>query len=730
MTTLYTSNFDALTAGQIAPGWTAKVGTWAVGETSPVSGTQSFGSTSNADGDFALYTGVAARADMKVNLSCKLTSLPSEGNNNYYVALRMDSGYTAGYLVACETTENRLRLYKRNGAGFIVASGDTAFAFGSWASGDTLMIEASVVGTTIEARAWKSTESRPASPSATWNDASYASGYAGLYRAGMSKPAAAVDDFTLDDTVAGGAATVPSAPTIGTALAGDGYVDVAYALNGDGGSAILDVTATLSTGETATGTSSPIRVTTSNGTARTATVTARNTVGSSSSSAPSNSVTPTAAAPVGVTVPVTNDNVFFSPYNWYSDGAGAMQANNVKGASTFAWSAMRGAYLKFKATVGAAGSIALNISTATLSAIAAAGCPQIAWSINNGAIQSQTLATGATTLSLATGLAAGTYDVFVYFRGVYVTQDGGAAQNYNAPNNRFHITGIALSAGGTLSAPAIRPKRMIAYGDSITEGDLSNGGPRSATSQDASLTYGWLLAAALDAEIGIIAFYGQQWSWLNSTWSNHASGVSRLVGGLLSPAPDYVTINYGENDGDPGPAASTVTSTLAAVSAAAPSAKIVNIIPFSGRARTNLAAATLPSNGYRIDLAAPQMANGALVWSYDGQHPNQRGNAELAAQLSNRMQSIVPATATRTVTVTLKDANGPCANLSGLKVAFHDEASPDLMSAPRFKTASETTDASGVLTFAVQSTLDPGGTGHLTVLGASGVHYNGSVAVA
>lgn len=91
-------------------------------------------------------------------------------------------------------------------------------------------------------------------------------------------------------------ATVPAAPTIGTATAGDGFVDVAFTRNSDGGSAVLDSTATLSTGQTATGSSSPIRVTAPNGTAVTATVRDRNVVGSSTASAASNSVTPTAAA--------------------------------------------------------------------------------------------------------------------------------------------------------------------------------------------------------------------------------------------------------------------------------------------------------------------------------------------------------------------------------------------------------------------------------------------------
>lgn len=418
----------------------------------------------------------------------------------------------------------------------------------------------------------------------------------------------------------------------------------------------------------------------------------------------------TAAGPT--TYPVTDASIFWSPYNWYSDGAGAMQANNVKASSTHAWSGMRGAYFKFKATVGASGSIALNIDTTTLSGLTAAGCPQINWSINGGAYQTKLLASGDTSFSLATGLSAGTYEVFVYFRGVYITQDGGGAQNYTAANNIFKVTGIVVSAGGTLSATTIRSKKLLVYGDSITEGDLSNGGPRSSTSQDAHMTYGYVLAQALDAEVGIVGFYGQQWSWFNSTWPNHASGISRLISSALSPAPDYIVINYGENDGNPGPLVGNINSTLSAVAAAAPSAKMVLNIPFSGRARTNLNAATLPSNCVRIDLARFEMLNGNTVWSYDGQHPNQRGHANLGALLAYAINGASVSTSTKTVTLTLTGA----ASLSGLKWAWRDSFTGAILSSG----STGTTDSSGLFSTSVSTTLSGGATGWLDVNNSDG----------
>ncbi|WP_264915043.1 beta strand repeat-containing protein, partial [Shewanella xiamenensis] len=91
--------------------------------------------------------------------------------------------------------------------------------------------------------------------------------------------------------------TVPDAPTIGTATAGDGQVSVAFSAPGNnGGSAITGYTVTSNPGGfTNTGASSPILITgLTNGTAYTFTVTATNGIGTGTASAASNSVTPKA----------------------------------------------------------------------------------------------------------------------------------------------------------------------------------------------------------------------------------------------------------------------------------------------------------------------------------------------------------------------------------------------------------------------------------------------------
>jgi hypothetical protein len=95
--------------------------------------------------------------------------------------------------------------------------------------------------------------------------------------------------------------TVPGAPTIGTATAGNGQATVTFtAPASNGGSVILNYTVTSSpAGGSVTGATSPITVTgLTNGTAYTFTVKANNAAGASAASATSNSVTPVLPGPV------------------------------------------------------------------------------------------------------------------------------------------------------------------------------------------------------------------------------------------------------------------------------------------------------------------------------------------------------------------------------------------------------------------------------------------------
>ncbi|HUO50311.1 MAG TPA: fibronectin type III domain-containing protein [Candidatus Paceibacterota bacterium] len=100
--------------------------------------------------------------------------------------------------------------------------------------------------------------------------------------------------------------TVPGAPTIGTATAGDAQATVTFtAPASDGGSPITSYTVTSSPGGiTASGAASPLTVTgLTNGVSYTFTVKATNAVGTGAASAASNSVTPQLAIPTCTLLP-------------------------------------------------------------------------------------------------------------------------------------------------------------------------------------------------------------------------------------------------------------------------------------------------------------------------------------------------------------------------------------------------------------------------------------------
>ena len=151
----------------------------------------------------------------------------------------------------------------------------------------------------------------------------------------------------------GAAATVPDAPTVGTAVAGDASAQVPYTAPGNnGGSAITSYTATASPGG-ATGTLSQAGSGTitvnglTNGQAYTFTVKATNGVGQSAASAASNSVTPAAvAASYTAWNPADKDSgITLSNNNLTATAtAGFKSVRGVSGKSSGKW------YYEFTAT--------------------------------------------------------------------------------------------------------------------------------------------------------------------------------------------------------------------------------------------------------------------------------------------------------------------------------------------------------------------------------------------
>lgn len=129
-------------------------------------------------------------------------------------------------------------------------------------------------------------------------------------------------------------ASVPGAPTIGTATAGNAQLSVSFtAPSSTGGSAILYYTATCGA-KTAVGTSSPIVVTgLTNGTTYTCSVKATNSIGSSAASSSTASKTPSASnLTVSVTANYKSATVYFSylsAASYYTATCGSKSASGT-----------------------------------------------------------------------------------------------------------------------------------------------------------------------------------------------------------------------------------------------------------------------------------------------------------------------------------------------------------------------------------------------------------------
>lgn len=351
------------------------------------------------------------------------------------------------------------------------------------------------------------------------------------------------------------------------------------------------------------------------------------------------------AAPI--TVAVTDSNVFFSPYNWYSNGGGSMQANNIKGSSTYALSNNTGAYIKFKVTLATTGNISLTVDNAALSLMDADKKPVLSVFRDGQAPVDTTLTgTSSQTIAVATSLAAGTYAFTVVFRTTDAngSADSGGRDRWNTPKSSVKVTSLTIPSDASMAAPTLRSGNMAIFGDSITEGGHLLGTAATAANLDARYTWAQFLAAALDCEVGIIGFGGHGYDVtgvgnapkLVDSWDFYYSGQSRLVGGLLTPAPTRIVVADGENDTDGSGVVTAIETTLADMRAAAGTAPIDVLVPFTGKIRTSLNSATLPSNTSLVDCQGADSDGSHLVY-YTGYqtplHPDQAGGANLAARL-------------------------------------------------------------------------------------------------
>ncbi len=326
--------------------------------------------------------------------------------------------------------------------------------------------------------------------------------------------------------------------------------------------------------------------------------------------------------------PVTHSMLQWAPYVWTSqNAAGAMQANNVKASSTHVRTTHHGAYLKLSVTSDiASGPVVLNYRQSRLVSTDGVNVECCLDGTTKLAASLTSASSGAFTM--ATSLSAGAHDLYFWIETLVTPTD-----RWTTPTAALEVTSIKLPPGVELLTPDVRPLNMLVYGDSTSE----SGGS------------GWYhhVAAALGCEVGCPAFGGQgpeenvaanNVPDFEDSWDNYDATQSRLVNGLLVPQPDYIIVNHGHNGTEGASLTAAIARTLAAISAAAPNARIILNVPWLGTNRASVSAAARPANCQLTDVASAQYLAALRWYTSDNVHPNDGGHGLLAAALLQKIR--------------------------------------------------------------------------------------------
>ncbi|MCW3100244.1 MAG: hypothetical protein JWL77_5862 [Chthonomonadaceae bacterium] len=362
-----------------------------------------------------------------------------------------------------------------------------------------------------------------------------------------------------------------------------------------------------------------------------------------------------------VSIPISSSNWFFSPYNWTAPGSIQIDGLSMPEIITNE----PGAY--FTLSFADSKQVVLNLDTINIVSVGGMTSMVVQWRVDSTLYPPHTLALADTRLTLATDLGPGTHTVQFWLVSSDYRQDRWSkttslVSGFLGPAQSLRITGVALDAGVNLIAPVgVRPKRILFFGDSITEGAGLD------PADDASQTYVTLCAQLLNAEYGVIANPGQGWACniapasgvptFGTAFDQYYGQTPRFPFIAGTSTPDYVIVNMGTNDAiygaDPGAVTTAAMTFLQQIRSDLPSSQIFIVVPFGGFEALALQSAVsqyLLSNPTDtkvslIDLGATAQAGlmgqvpGGSPESYDGIHPNAATHRALGFQLTAALQT-------------------------------------------------------------------------------------------
>ena len=344
-------------------------------------------------------------------------------------------------------------------------------------------------------------------------------------------------------------------------------------------------------------------------------------------------------------VPGSSSNLKFSPYNWRINNNIAITNNP-------------GAYLN-SSFAGTNLKLVVDTSSLVSSGVPAGYYPKIRWSIDDNSWQSATLNSSNNTIILGAGLTNTEHKLKLYFLGIDYTLN-----RWSSETGALKIVRLDSSATSSL-VPSLKPKKLIIYGDSITEGLAIEGSKLS----NSMASYAALVGEGFNAEYGQIGFGGQGWTVAGTgsvpkfteTWNNYSSSTSRLIAGKLSPVPDYLIVLHGTNDALAAPPATdgdvtkAVSNWLTAARVAAGneceifvvspfglfknsaiSLGVSNYLSLSGDSKTSFVGL-----GVSASTGLTSFALGLNAFSTDGIHPNIFNSVRLAPIIISEIRETV-----------------------------------------------------------------------------------------
>ena len=274
----------------------------------------------------------------------------------------------------------------------------------------------------------------------------------------------------------------------------------------------------------------------------------------------------------------------------------------------------------------------------------ASDMPTLAWQIDDGEWKEADL---AATVSLATGLTAGTHTVTLMARSMDENQSRWTPPLVSSTTFLgFTVTGGALQA----SVRPTRPKIEL-LGDSITEGVniwmSHNGQTRKCWRDDARIAYASQTAQMLGAEWRQVGF---GYLGILKTGNGGVPKANDSFNWFYKDVPrdawqaDMVVVNEGTNDS--GAAAATFRTGyaqyLTTIRAAYPNARLVALRPFNGSQAAPIKAEVDARNAagdmrvYYVDTTGWLAAS-----DYDdGLHPNAQGSGKAATALAAALKTI------------------------------------------------------------------------------------------